>query len=289
MKLRSPEKHQLFLRRINLYKYYSQLNKLLKIPAEDCDRVNLRESEGNLDIITISFDNLHVLKHQIGKIKENVTDDNYTHIVADNSSQPEKRKEIRSLCESEGIAYIGIPKFENDSFIRGSKSHAISLNWVFYQVVMKRKPRWFGFLDHDIYPIRPVSLVKSFDNQLFYGKKETRDEYWYLWPGFSFFDFDFLSDIKVDFSPSKVKDTYLDTGGALWYSLYSKLNAADFIFPDDFRISLDKLGYNYNEMVEFIDDNWFHSMNASLWKEASDYTDAIDDILANKDFNLGSQ
>ncbi|PXV62507.1 hypothetical protein CLV62_11949 [Dysgonomonas alginatilytica] len=286
MKLRSPEKKQSFLRRVNLYKYYSQLNKLLKVPAECSDMVKPQDSETSLDLITIAFNNVHVLKHQIRKIKENVRDDNYTHIVADNSNMPEKREEIRLICENEGVMYVGIPQLENNSFIIGSKSHGVSLNWVFYQVVMKRKPRWFGFLDHDIYPIRPVSIVKTFDNQIFYGKKETRDSYWYLWPGFSFFEFDFLADIKVDFSPSKIKDTYLDTGGALWYSLYSKLNDSDFTFAAELRITLDKLGYDYPETVEFIDDSWFHSMNASLWKDASDYSDAIDDILTKKDLKL---
>lgn len=286
MKLRSPEKKQFLLRRINLYKYYSQVNKLLKKPVEVSDQINLESSESNLDIITIAFNNVHVLKHQIRKIKENVTDNNYTHIIADNSNLTEKREEIRLICKEEGVPYIGIPQLENNSFIRGSKSHAVSLNWVFYQVIMKRKPCWFGFLDHDIYPLRPVSIVASFDNQVFYGKKETRGQYWYLWPGFAFFEFDFLSDINADFSPSRVNNTYLDTGGALWYSLYSSLHESDFLFANELQIRLDKLGYNYPEVVEFIDDNWFHSMNASLWKDASDYSDAIDDILTRKDICL---
>ena len=174
MKLKSPEKRQFLLRRLNLFKYYSQLNKLLKMPVESWDQASIENSESGLDIVTIAFNNVHVLKHQIQKIKENVKDDNYTHIIADNSNLAEKREEIRLICKQEGVTYIGVPQLENNSFIRGSKSHAISLNWVFYEVIIKRKPRWFGFLDHDIYPIRPVSLIDTFDNQVFYGKKETK-------------------------------------------------------------------------------------------------------------------
>lgn len=291
MRLESPEKRQSFLRRFDLYKYYSQVNKLLKIPVEDCNCINLENStqnkEDRLEVITISFNNTHVLRHQIAKIKENITDSNFTHIIADNSNLPDKRAEIESICKDEGLPYIGIPQLEKKFLLRGSKSHALSLNWVYYQVILKRKPRWFGFLDHDIYPLQPISIVDMFDNKPFYGKKEYRKEYWYLWPGFCFFELDYLSDIKVDFSPTKVKDTYLDTGGALWYSLYYKLNESDFTFPTELRISLEKLGYNYHEMVEFINDNWFHSMNASLWKGASDYSEAIDDILTRK--NLSSR
>lgn len=283
MILKSYEKKRTFLRRINLYRYYSHMNRILNIPVEG---MFLENSAGeNVDIITIVFNNVHVLKHQIAKIKQNVTDSNYTHIIVDNSNIPERRDEIRTICKENRLLYIGMPQLEN-SFIRGSKSHAVALNWVYYQVVLKRNSRWFGFLDHDIYPIHPVSIIDMFKSQSFYGKKEIRDGHWYLWPGFAFFEASFLANLKVDFSPSKVGQTYLDTGGALWYSLYSNLSESDFVFPQDIKVGLDKLGYNYPEEVEFIDHNWFHSMNASSWKKRSDYNDAIDDILKRDDISF---
>lgn len=277
MKLKSSEKRQTIMRRINLYKYYSYVNKILKVPLHDT--VNWSEKGSVLDVITIAFNNTHVLKHQIAKIKKNLKDESFAYIIADNSDCIEKRNEIKELCRKEGVIYVGIPRPENNPFIIGSKSHAASLNWVYYQVVKRRSPRIFGFLDHDIYPLKPVSIANLMDGQILFGKKQTRGSYWYLWAGFCFFQLDSLNDISVDFSPSKVDGIYLDTGGALWYALYSKLNISDFGFPRDCEIPLTNLGYNYTEMVEFIGNDWFHSINASQWKESSDYSDAIDDIL----------
>jgi len=284
MKLRSPEKNKSILRRYNLYKYYWYVNRLLKLSVSKSESDALKKD--NFDeafyLITVAFNNTHVLKHQISKIKENITDKNYRHIIADNSKLPEKREEIKKICLEENIPYIGIPQLSMNRYIGGSNSHAAALNWIYYQLINKIRPCKFGFLDHDIYPLKPLSVEKYLEEQPFYGKKETREDYWYLWPGFCFFDFNYISKFYVDFSPSKVNQTYVDTGGALWYDLYSNLNNSDYKFAKEQRISLDKLGYPFQETVEFLDDNWFHSMNASLWKNAEDYSVAIDDILSGR-------
>lgn len=287
MKLKSSEKNQTIVRRINLYKYYSYVNKLLKMPVNihdvyNWDNTDLDYKKG-FDLITVSFNNTHVLQHQINKIKQNLRDTDFTHIIADNSDIAEKRKEIRSICKENRLIYVGIPKSPSKFIMAGSKSHSAALNWIYYHIILKRKPQRFGFLDHDIYPLKPVSISDKMKNQPIYGKKSVRKDYWYLWPGFAFFDSIILKDLKVDFSPAKVNDTYLDTGGALWYPLFSQLNDTDYVFAKDRIVPLNKLGYKYDEEVEFIDNVWFHSVNASFWnKETKDYSEAIDDILENR-------
>jgi len=287
MKLKSPEKRKSIIRRINLYKYYSYVNKLLKMPIDKYDTYNWDDTnldyKKGFDLITVSFNNIHVLRHQINKIKENLKDSNINHIIADNSDIPERRDEIKSICKENDLIYVGIPKSPSKFIMAGSKSHSAALNWIYYYIVLKRKPQRFGFLDHDIYPLKPVSINEKMENQSFYGKKSIRKNCWYLWPGFAFFDTIILKDLKVDFSPAKVNDSYLDTGGALWYSLYSRLEASNYSFAKERIIPLHELGYKYDEEVEFLDDIWFHSVNASFWNKATkDYSEAIDDILNNK-------
>lgn len=278
MKLKSPERNKSLIRTYNLYKYYSYVNKILQIPNDD--RQEWFENLADIDLITIAYNNTHVLKHQIKKIKKNVIDKNLSYIIADNSDDPDKKNEIKAICDSENILYIEIPKL-SDSWCRvgGSQSHAAALNWVYYRIVKKRKPKMFGFLDHDIYPLREVSILSYLENQPFFGKKDMRKDYWYIWPGFCFFQFDFIKDLIIDFSPSKIQDTYVDTGGALWYELYSKFQKDDYNLAESTLYPLESLGYDYPENIEFIDEIWFHSMNASLWKKATDYSMAIDDIL----------
>lgn len=278
MKLRSPEKKRTLVRRYNLYGYYRYVNKILQIPDKIPEE--WLQNKSDIDLITIAYNNTHVLRHQIEKIKKNVIDKNLTYIIADNSDNLEKKREIKNICESEDILYIEVPKpLKNSYKIGGSKSHSAALNWFFYRIIKERKPKIFGFLDHDIYPLRKVSIASYLENRPIFGKKDMRNDYAYLWPGFCFFQYDYVKDLKLDFSPVKVGDSYLDTGGGLWYQLYSKVNMDDFDLPQTIQYPLIDLGYNYPENVEFIDKNWFHSMNASLWKKASDYTSAIDDIL----------
>ncbi|HCO68387.1 MAG TPA: hypothetical protein DIT04_11615 [Dysgonomonas sp.] len=286
MKLKSPEKYISPIRRIYLYKYYSYVNALLKLPLDAENTYNWDGTDFNyekgFDIITVSFNNTHVLKHQIIKLKENLTDKNFNHIIADNSSLAEKREEIKSLCREYNLIYVGIPKPKSRFDMGGSKSHAAALNWIYYHIITKRNPRRFGFLDHDIYPLQPVSIEDKMQNQPIYGKKSVRKEYWYLWPGFAFFETIILKNMQVNFSPAKVNNTYLDTGGTMWYPLFSKLDASGYVFTDDRTISLKEMGYNYLEEVEFLDDIWFHSINASFWnKQSADYSEAIDDIILN--------
>lgn len=281
MKLRSPEKRRTLVRRYNLYGYYRYVNKILQIPYSASEGHLKNRSE--IDLVTIAYNNTHVLKHQIRKVKKNVIDKDLSYIIADNSDNLEKKLEIKDICDNENILYIEVPKpLDNSYKIGGSKSHSAALNWVYYRIIKERQPKFFGFLDHDIYPLKEVSIASYLADRPFFGKKDMRKDYSYLWPGFCFFEFDYVKDLKLDFSPVKVGDSYLDTGGGLWYELYSKVNMDDFNLPKTIQYPLINLGYDYPENVEFIDESWFHSVNASRWKEASDYTAAIDDIVENE-------
>jgi hypothetical protein len=287
-KLKNPELHPTIVRKYNMHRYYKAVNQLLEIPAEQCEHINLdirpQRNTDHIDLITIAFNNTYVLESQIKKIKKNVLDKNYTHIIADNSSDFSRRKEIKNICEKEKIAYISLPSTKKSVMFFNSESHAIALNWMYYNLIRKRSPRWFGCLDHDIYPLKPISIQDKLWNQSFYGRKDVRGHVWYLWPGFAFFELSSLDSVDVNFFPSKSENVYLDTGGAMWHVYFKNLNEIDYSFAKNIRVSLNQLGSEFNEDVEFIDDIWFHSMNGSFWRNVPDYKSAIEDILNNDNF-----
>ena len=288
VKLKNPEPHPTIVRRYNVFNCYRSINKLLEISAKECGYINLEItpspllSPDHIDIITIAFNNTFVIKHQIKKVKKNILDKNYTHIIIDNSSDLSQRVEIKNICIEEQVAYLSLPAIRKSSAFLGSDSHAIALNWVYYNLIKKRKPCYFGFLDHDLYPLKSVSIQDKIQDQPFYGRKDIRDNCWYLWPGFAFFRLSSLDCVDVNFFPTKAGNVYLDTGGALWHTYYKNLNVSDYLFAERNRVYLNQIGYDFPDTVEFIDNLWFHSENASMWRSASDYRSAINDILDNE-------
>src|SRR5688572_8137224 len=58
-----------------------------------------------LHIVTIAYNNEALLSHQDRLMKKYITDE-YIFVVADNSSDQARRKQISDICNARGIAYI---------------------------------------------------------------------------------------------------------------------------------------------------------------------------------------
>lgn len=284
MKLRPSDPHPTFIRKLRLSYIYSLVNKILKVPFDqcfhfNCDTNSLPEGNEQIDLITVAFNNLHVLKHHIYSFKKMISDTNYVHLIADNSSNPEKSREIEEFCRNEKVAYVRLPKSSCLDKKYVSYSHGAALNWLYCHYVSARKAKYFAFLDHDIYPTKKISIKEKIGDQHFYGYKRGDAERWYLWAGLAFFEYSFISQVKANFLPCKIGDIYYDTGSSLCLSLFSKSDGNKLFFPEFKRICLKELGYDNDSNVEFIDDCWFHSANGSYWRSVQNYDSIIDQII----------
>ncbi|GHT75667.1 hypothetical protein AGMMS50262_11670 [Bacteroidia bacterium] len=252
------------------------LEKLMMFHSfKNCRSINLSiekldSSNEHCDIVTIAFNNIDTIERQIEMMKQNMQGD-YTYIVADNSSDKTARKKIKKLCLNNSVAYISLPK-NRLSIISGSYSHGASLNWIYYHVIKKRQPCYFGFVDHDLFPIKTISIKQKLEQQPIYGTLGQDTQYWYLWAGLCFYRYAFVKDLKMDFLPAKPQGVYLDTGGGNWYPIYSKMNRADLLFECQ---RIENMGEEENEINWFentlhcIGDYWIHMVSASNWSEIS--------------------
>lgn len=142
------------------------------------------------------------------------------------------------------------------------------MNWVCRHIIDSRRPAFFGFTDHDLFPIKPVSLVEILQNQHVYGPIRVRGEgkYWYISAILCFFDFKYVQNKKLDFLPARYDDdvnNYLDTGGGNWPRLYSTMNRSEMVFCNE-RIERIGEGNDYhNDFVELLDDSFLHTINGS--------------------------
>ena len=238
---------------------------MMRRPVNICHLPTQPLEHKQIDIITVAFNNAELIRLQELFLQKFITD-KFTHIVVDNSTDKNVRKEIYAFCKKEGIAYIGLPKTLLN-LVGGSYSHAMSINYVYRHIIRKRKPYAFGIIDHDIFPTKPISIFEKLYQQPIYGPLRHRDRWWYLSAIMSFFRFDFVENKKMDFMPVTPEKIYLDSGGGNWYDLYSHLDLSQLSFPDEEIVPLREGGDRHADSLEYFDHrHWLHTINGSCWK-----------------------
>ena len=180
-------------------------------------------------------------------------------VVVDNSKDDAVRLTHREICRVRGVAYVELPK--NREW-HPNRSHAIAMNWIYYNLVEAVKPVVFGFLDHDCFPIGPVSFAERLEGRCAYGLvwRATRDPAkWYFWAGFGFFRYAVTSGRAVDFK--HVYEWGADTGGRNWEPIFSTLQASDLREAKDERVPAGD-GAPVSRM-QIIDERFNHIGKAS--------------------------
>lgn len=232
----------------------------------------------NLLLTTIAFNNLDILKVQYQQLKNNIKD-KFFYTIADNSNIPSISEKIKNYCIDQKIMYVKLP---SNPYKNPSKSHGIALNWVYKNIIKKYEPNFFGFLDHDIFPYKETSIISNLNKNIF-GLIQERNEKWYLWAGFCFYNFKNIKNITMNFMPSKG----LDTGGANYYKLYKNIdkNNLNKISQTYIDISTESKVLKINSSntgttVETIGD-WIHLMRVSNWnKQENNKTNSIEKIIS---------
>jgi hypothetical protein len=243
-----------------------------------------RNVDSQLDIVTISFNNAKMIEYQILLIKKYLKD-SHTHIIADNSSNQFFRQEIQNICSKHNIFYVSIPEIH----LKPSWSHAAALHWVFINIIKKRKSPVFGFIDHDIFPVKETFILKKLWNGIYgrvippYGTIEISDDqpYWSLWGGFFFFKtsiFHNISKYSFNFFPKVIsQNLILDTCGGLWDSVFSKLPRPNqLVSYEEVKIDPDNYENIQKDAYEIIDE-WIHFVNLSNWYKS-------DNLIKKTDF-----
>lgn len=172
-----------------------------------------------------------------------------TLVVCDNSNKTAARRDIARICEGRGIPYLGLP-FNPEH--HPCRSHGIALNWVYYNIVERVKPRVFGFLDHDLFAVVPLDLAAQVADQPVYGKLNDSAWGWNLWAGFCTFDRAAIADLRPDFNNDLPRQ--LDTGGCNWMRIYRHFDRDRIRYADVRKQKLYLPGFRYGFLVERIDD-----------------------------------
>ena len=180
-------------------------------------------------------------------------------VIVDNSSKPQAREEIEALCAINNLPYIGLPK--NPEWNQ-NRSHALSMNWVYYNLVLNWKPQFFGYLDHDCFPFALFDLSETMEKFDLFGNKRfpksRKFNQWNLWAGFCFYRLCRIQKININFTHSI--ELNLDTGGGNYNSLYRYIRDWEVIFAERKDVPNEEL---FAQMSYILDNRFLHIGGAS--------------------------
>lgn len=242
----------------NEYKWYNLWNCSRKYYKLPCRKGSMKEqpSEEFCDLATVSFNNSEVVEYQI-KTLQKFFSYPFRYTVFDNSTDEQKADEIYRICSLYDIGYIRLPKQDFIPAGYGSYSHGVACNYLFYNYIKNGMGKYFGLLDHDIFPIGQFDISGYLEEQEFYGIRHGR----YIWPGFFFVRMDHIKRIKLDFRPSLWLQG--DTGACNRYRLFRNVDFSKYKIPVDqhrfFEDNSDFFEYGYS----YFSCGWIHCWNAS--------------------------
>lgn len=237
-------------------------------------------------IIVIAFNNPDILREQYVHLTKFVKD-RFDYIVADNSSDEAKSAEIQTFCKEHALSYVKIPSNPLTG-IRASGSHGVALNWCYRNLVQKYRPKYFGFIDHDIFPLKDISIIPCIDLGLYGAVRTRKDPYWYMWPGFCFFEYEKVVHTPLNFFPhhaGKDGSIFLDTGGANYYALYKHIGRngireAKSIFINKATRNEFIKGEDSSQVFEIIDGAWLHLRQIAWRAESQNKMNEMEEILS---------
>lgn len=220
----------------------------------------------------VAFEQPEVLGWLLFEARENLADGQL--LVFDNSKRPEMRARIAEICADADVPYLALPRNRTRHI---NRHHGRAMTWIYYNVFKPLAASCFGFIDHDLLPIRPYSLRQRINEHPVFGLQfqGRYKPYWFLWAGFCFFRGDAVADARLNFLYDFGAD--LDTGGRNWEPLYRRIDRGSLPVVDQALERLHPSGEKAADIV-VIDSAWMHIGGISYNDAYRDRKAYFDDI-----------
>jgi len=212
-----------------------------------------------LDLYSIAFERTWLIEQQIRLLRKHLLDD-FRYTVVDNSRDEASAQQIHALCGRWGVCYRRSPS--------ATYSHHDALNFAATHARNEQR-EYIGFLDHDIFPTEPTSLIPLIDEAGFYGvgQRHGPSGHLYLWPGFCFFKRDWLGDRRLNFDGIRgdTKRDDGDTGSANW-PLFAEEGWEHLYKPSHgYKAIREPDSYGLQSWGYEVIGPWVHFSNGSHW------------------------
>lgn len=239
----------------------------------------------NFILITVAFNNAHIIRTQYAYLKQNLRDQ-FDYVVADNSDDTGISNEIRNWCAQNSISYVQLPH-NILTKVRASGSHGLALNWCYKNIIQKYKPIYFGFIDHDIFPLKETQIISNMPSNFWGIIRTKKNNFWYLWPGFSFYRYDHVANHHMNFFPYHAGpdgSIFLDTGGSNYNTIFKHIDRITINEAQTCLIDLNTKkefipGNDTRRTFEIVDKCWLHLRQISWREESADKMLDYNEIL----------
>lgn len=238
----------------------------------------------NTKILLFTFNRPDILENQVKSIKKYLKNDHEIIVIHD-SRNYEYFDDFSEITEK-----LDLKLYHRNSEPGRSPSqyHADTIQWAYDSVVKDYcKDDIVVFLDHDMFLIDDLDIIKFMENYDIVGCLQNRNQIKYVWPGLFIFKEKSLRDIEFDFDPQVVNGLALDTGGGTYKLLQDKklkFRDSGVVYPDEYKgLSLKDPnvtnGYDYEL---HLDEKFLHFRNASNWHTNFNVSDENKTIVLDK-------
>lgn len=213
-----------------------------------------RKNTDNI-VIAIAYECPDTISLLINSFNKNIK--NSLLIIVDNSPTAATRQKIKKVCNLADIPYFALP---SNPTRHANRSHGMSVQWSYQNIVKAIKPTIFTFVDHDLIPKKTYDFKEVIGNKPFYGVlwNSTKSDAWQLWAGFSTFNYQQISKYKLNFLYDFSNG--LDTGGRNYFPLYQYHKIKNLNFASNvsvhFKANMNSSINGY--IMQVIDDCWVH-------------------------------
>ncbi len=252
------------------------LKRFYDMQLRDCLHYNILDDyDEHLVITTTAYNSLPYIEYQIKAIKKFIKD-KYKHVIFDGNNTPDKKSisdGIQKLCLENNVGYV---KFMKDPWrtTKNETSYSIGakMNWIYYNFILEKNIKYFGFIEQDIMPIKPIeSLIKILDEKNMYGRYYRpnpgpgRDKYpdsYTFHCDVHFMKTDFVRKYKLNFL-ADWQNTSLDTGGRNYHTFYKYHKPEEFHVITSIRSMFPGIHEFDNNFCILIDEKWIHFYHGS--------------------------
>jgi hypothetical protein len=243
-------------------------NTYFDIPAASVPSFLYSDAPANeCDVYVIAFNNPLLVEYQIKTFRAFFKTPHNLIIVDNNNGLHAKAsRQVFEICERENVIYLQAPAniYQQENHFDPTMKLGTTMNWLYLNCVRTRRPKYFGYMDQDCFPIAGFDIRPALDARGMYGRvvRSQKVPAWTLHVTVNYYRYDFVSPYILDFRAQH--NLYLDTGSANFPILYKQFD------PDQYEIKQQTFRYaeadvNRKDSVqhyEILDDVWFH-MGAS--------------------------
>lgn len=186
-----------------------------------------------IEVYLVAYNNIFCVEYQIKTFSLFCKDPHKLIVIDSNCGEyPKNTESKREICKKHNVEFLELPVHLSNKRLNPSDILAKKLNYVFYEIIKKREPAFFAFLDQDFFAFREFSVMDQLEKYGMYGDvneiswdrtpgekiENLTDGPWCMHPWLSFYKYDLVKDKPMDWSPCKG----FDTGGKNWEVFISK-------------------------------------------------------------------